>query len=63
VIKFKKKYKKILYVAPTLNNTICFLATVEHRRDGLVHMDQNGNVLHEIIFEILMDSFAALGEK
>lgn len=62
-IKFSKKYQKVLNICPAINDTIIFFGIRGFREDCLTHMDKNGAVIDEIIFEHNMDSFAMLSES
>lgn len=41
-VKLDKTIKKILYLYPAYNDTFVFLALVNDRQDGVVHVDKNG---------------------
>jgi hypothetical protein len=56
----KKKYHKILYLYPAYNETFVFLGMLGLRQDCVTHMDKEGNVLFEHVFEKPMDSFGML---
>ena len=61
--KFKKRYYKILYAAPALNNSLCFMGMRAFREDCLVHMSAEGEVLKETVFDDNTDSFGMLTDR
>jgi hypothetical protein len=55
-VKLKKKYFKILYLFPAINDTFVFLGMYLPGSEMLVHCDKNGNILYEHKFSHSVDS-------
>ena len=57
-----KKYWKILYAAPAIDNSLCFMGMKAFREDCLAHISADGKLLGELVFDESIDSFAMLTE-
>lgn len=42
---FEKNYFKVLYAAPALNDSLCFMGMRAFREDALVHVSKEGKIL------------------
>ncbi len=58
-----KTYFKILYLYSAFNETFVFLGMRGYKQDCVVHVDKNGKILFEHVFDIAMDAFGMLSDR
>jgi hypothetical protein len=62
-VKLAKRYTKILYLYAACNDSFVFLALISDKKDGVVHVSKEGQILFEHEFRIPMDAMGMLDER